>query len=606
MKTPRIREALKALEALGILKSSEAERISLAYNFFHRLINSLRMLRGSARDLMLPGLDSVEYVHLARRMGFTAGQSLTPAQQLHLEFETHTASIRVFVEQHLGRESLPGPAAGNVVDLILSDDPSPFLRQKILANIGFGQVDRAYVNLRALAGSGARLKVFARLAVLAVDLLQHQPDPDMALNNWERFIGALKEPGEHFRLLLSQPKRLEILLSLFAGSQFLSDTLIRNPDFYEWVTLPEHLHRLRERQDMRAFFKDLSKKSVSRRDWLNQLRIYKRREILRVGIRDIFIGAPIVDIMRELSMLAEAVMEAALDRVWKELSGAHYSSGFCILALGKLGGEELNYSSDIDLLAVTREKLTEPAGEQCNRAMERLRSDLSGHTEEGYVYRVDLRLRPYGKSGELVSSLSALVGYYEKEASLWEIQALIKARPVAGNLRLGQQFMKKVRALLLKAYDRRELINSIESMRKQIFKKRSGDISAEVNVKLSSGGIRDVEFLVQALQLLYAHEHPELLGGNTVKALAELGKTVLAKAAAERLKEDYLFLRRIEHFLQIHEDLQTHTLPDDPAALDTLAKRLLGLEADSGLFLERVLSCLARVEKAFNTHLAAN
>ncbi|GAF79604.1 unnamed protein product, partial [marine sediment metagenome] len=278
LRTPRIREALDKLEEAGILAGQEAERIKTAYRFFRRLINSLRMLRGSARDLFLPQISSEEYVHLARRMGYEAGKELTPGQQLHLEFETHTASIRAFVEQHMGRESLPGPAVGNIADLILSESIPTVLKQKILSKAGFRQPERAYVNLQSLAGSDSRRSHFAKLAVLAADLLQHQPDPDMALNNWERFIRSLNEPDKHFQMLLSQPRRLEILLSIFAGSQFLSDTLILNPEFFEWVTLPEHLHRIRDREEMKSFFLKLSKKSSTHLLWLNLLRRYRRRE----------------------------------------------------------------------------------------------------------------------------------------------------------------------------------------------------------------------------------------------------------------------------------------------------------------------------------------
>jgi glutamate-ammonia-ligase adenylyltransferase len=605
LRTPRIWEALDSLAAEGILQPSEAERIRTAYTFFRRLINSLRMLRGSARDLMLPSLDSDEYIHLARRMGYQSGAALSPAQQLHLEFETHTASIRVFVEDHLGRSALPGPAGGNVADLILSDQVPESLVQKILANAGFKDTERAFVNLRSLAGRGARNQ-FARLAVLATDFLQHQPDPDMALNNYERFIRSQRDPGRHYQLLLSQPRRLDILMSIFSGSQFLSDVLIRNPEFFGWATLPENLGRVRSREQVEALFQALSSRAAGHAEWLDLLRRYRLREVLRIGIRDIFLGRPLETIVAELSSLAEAILEVSLQRIWRERGQAEMSGDFCVLAFGKLGGAELNYSSDLDLLGLYAR--AGKAREVYRQVMESLSNDLSRHQEEGIAYRVDLRLRPYGSSGELAYSLAGLVHYFQEEASPWEIQALIKARPVAGNLDLGKRFLRQVWPGSRKPPGAAAVIQSIEHMRELTLKKLSRGLRQATNIKLGSGGIRDIEFLVQGLQLIHAREvlgeQDFLRSGNTCYALDTLRRAaVLSAATAAQLKQDYIFLRRLEHYLQIYEDRQTHTLPREHAELDTLAKRLLGRGAEAEQFLVRLEACNQRVEEAYRAHL---
>lgn len=605
LRTPRIWEALDSLAAEGILLELEAERLRPAYIFFRRLINSLRMLRGSARDLMLPALDSDEYMHLARRMGYRAGVALSPARQLHLEFETHTASIRVFVEAHLGRAALPGPAGGNVADLILSESlPEPLVR-KILANAGFRDAEKAFVNLQSLAGRGARNE-FAKLALLATDFLQHQPDPDMALNNWERFTRSLREPGRHYRLLLAQPRRLDILMSIFSGSQFLSDVLIRHPEFFGWATLPENLRRVRTREQVRALFQALSSRAGSHEEWLELLRRYRLREILRIGIRDIFLGQPLDIIVGELSSVAEAVLEVSLERIWRERGQSGGSADFCVLAFGKLGGSELNYSSDLDLLGLYAEDGGAP--EDYRRVMETLSHDLSRHLEEGIAYRVDLRLRPYGKSGELAYSLKSLVRYFREEASVWEIQALIKARPVAGNLALGERFLSQVRPGARQPLDAAQVIGSIEHMRSLTLKKLARGLLQATNIKLGAGGIRDIEFLVQGLQLIHAKTvlggEDYLRAGNTCYALDSLRQAdVLPAPAASRLKQDYIFLRRLEHYLQLYEDRQTHSLPREHGEIDILAKRLEGGKADAPGFLARLLACRERVEAAYRSYL---
>jgi glutamate-ammonia-ligase adenylyltransferase len=299
------------------------------------------MLRGSAEDLFLPLLESQEYAHLARRMGYKLSRDLSPGQQLHLDFETHTAFIRTFVERHLGRESLPGPISGNIVDLILSEHLPEPLQYKILKSLGMEEMERAVVNLKKLAGKGRQREHFVKLAVLAGDILKTLPDPDMALNNWERFVVSLGRADKHYRLLLSQPKGLEILLSILAGSQFLADTLIGNPEFLSWLAVPGNLQNVRKQEDIEREL------CTFESDWLNNMRRLRRREILRIAARDICLGAPVQEIILELSRLAEAVIRASLAGIKHREGIKGVALNFCILALGKLGGSELNYSSDV-------------------------------------------------------------------------------------------------------------------------------------------------------------------------------------------------------------------------------------------------------------------
>jgi glutamate-ammonia-ligase adenylyltransferase len=594
LRTPYLREALERLAVLGILSPAEGERLEEAYRFLRRLINSLRMLRGTAADLFLPEGDSGEYVHLARRMGYTAAGGLAPAQRLHLDFETYTAAVRYSVELHFGRQSLPVASDGNVADLILSEALPEAARERILAKAGFRQPARAYRNLRSLAEAGGAAP-FTRLAVLAADFLRHRPDPDMALNNWERLARALGRPAGHFQLLLAQPRRLDILLAVFAGSQFLSDTLISHPDFFEWATQPERLHRRRERSEMLEAFRELGRQAGSPQAWRDALRLGRLREYLRLGLRDICLDTPIQEIMLELSALAEAILEAELER-------AGGPEELCILAFGKLGAEELNYSSDIDLLAVAGPELSGERLDELARVVERLRADLGSHSEEGRVYRVDLRLRPYGRAGELVSGLEGALRYYRETASLWELQALLKARPVAGNLELGRRFLQKARERLNRPIARGEVVGSVRSLRQASQARLERSLGGGLNIKEGSGGIRDVEFLVQALQLMHA---PAVLAGGTLAALEGLRRaSVLSSPAAEQLKRDYLFLRRIEHYLQIFEDRQTHTLPAEPSELEALARRTLGTQATAAQFRGELDACLARVAASFAEHLA--
>jgi glutamate-ammonia-ligase adenylyltransferase len=601
LRTPRIHEALHTLASIGVVEESEAGELVAAYRFFRRLINGLRMLRGSARDLVLPGLDSHEYVHLARRMGYTAEPESTPAQKLHLDFETHTAAVRAFVQRHFGRDSLPGAPVVTVADLILSDEVPEELAHRALAERGFADPARALLNLRRIGGEDRTL--FARLAIIACDVLAHRPDPDMALNNWERFLQALPEPAAHLRQILSQPMRLEILLSIFSASQFFADTLVRDPVFLEAIGRPDVIHARRNSADIVKEMRELSRSSPGLDEWRDSLRRFRRREILRIGARDICLGVPTPRIMEEISDLADGVIAAALERRQSEARPAGGGSDafrFCIVAFGKLGGRELNYSSDVDLLGVCADDSGADPVEPASRLMETLRADLSAHTTEGYAYRVDLRLRPYGTSGQLVVTLPALDEYYGRHAALWELQALLKARPVAGDPALGAAFLDAARKRLLVPRGRAEVAAAIDTLRREALRGLSRSVLSTTDIKTGLGGLRDVEFLAQGLQLSHAHDHPRLLCGGTLpalKALAEEG--ILAKEISDQLAQDYIFLRRVEHFLQIYEDRQTHSLPRDPAQLRALARLMLGSGAGSEQLLAALGERFRRVRSAY-------
>jgi [glutamine synthetase] adenylyltransferase / [glutamine synthetase]-adenylyl-L-tyrosine phosphorylase len=627
LRTARIHEALKALADVNILSEADSLRLIDAYNFLRNLINGLRMLRGNALDLFLPAAGSNEFGHLARRMGYVRGGPLDTAQQLYMDFETHTAMVRIFAEKYFGREALPAPDTGTVVDVILSEHMPEDLRNRILSLGGFNNPQRAFVNLMGLAGEDYRREIFIKIAILAWDMLKRMPDPDMALNNWDRFMHSLGNAEFHFNLLLSQPMHLEILLSIFSGSQFLSDTLIRNPEFFDWITIPEVLHRIRKREDLEGELRESARTSQGRDEWLNKLRRFRRREILRIGARDIYLKGSLRNITQELSVLAESLTQVTLEecikrqrdriiqtvpvgpdrRAGRTDQNVHDAcSRFCILAFGKLGGSELNYSSDIDLLGIYdgNNNDAENNKEVLSNMMEEVVSDLSAYNEEGYVYRVDLRLRPFGSSGVLVNSLDGLMAYYENSASLWEIQAAIKLRPIAGNLRLGYSFMERLNNILRRSRERKEIVDSIEKMRNLAIQTYVGSSKGALDIKSGIGGIRDIEFMVQGLQLIHATEERLMLEGNTMAAIDNLCEAgIWPHDIAETIKEDYIFLRRTEHCLQLLEDRQVHALPGDTNELTALAKRMLGVDASMDLFMDNLNECLKRARGFYGRYL---
>jgi glutamate-ammonia-ligase adenylyltransferase len=306
----------------------------------------------------------------------------------------------------------------------------------------------------------------------------------------------------------------------------------------------------------------------------------------------------LVGITEELSNLADIALGTAFDMCRSDLVRRHgdpKSAGepgrkcecpFVILGMGKLGGRELNFSSDIDLIFVYEEH-GETAGadggsagclsnqEFFRKLGEMLVRGMSEASADGHLYRVDLRLRPEGRSGAIAASLRSCEVYYESWGQAWERQALIKARPVAGSLALGESFLRMVAPFVYRQSLDLTALDEIRAMKDRINLSVAQDQRARRNVKLGYGGIREIEFLVQGIQLLHGGKNSWVREPNTLRALHRLAsQTVLADPDYEALVRAYTFLRRLEHRLQIIHDRQTHTLPDDAQEIQSLGRRM--------------------------------
>jgi glutamate-ammonia-ligase adenylyltransferase len=296
------------------------------------------------------------------------------------------------------------------------------------------------------------------------------------------------------------------------------------------------------------------------------LRRFRRRAAYRLAGRDL-LGAPVEEIMAELTAVAEACLRAALEAV-------PGGSELAIIAMGKLGGGELNYSSDVDVLFVHEH---EGGDEQArlSKAAAAVVSLLSDATAEGVALRVDTNLRPEGRSGPLTRSLASMLAYYRNHAATWERQALLKARPVAGAENLGARFVEAVAPFVYPAVLPASAIEEVRASKARIEEQVRARGKDGMELKRGRGGIRDVEFAVQLLQLVHGGRYERLRVAGTLPALAALAEEgFVADADAEALSGSYRFLRRLEHRLQMVRDLQTHELPADRHALGTLARSL--------------------------------
>jgi len=427
-------------------------------------------------------------------------------------------------------------------------------------------------------------------------LLARAAAPERALTNLKRLIQGATDPDALISELADDPRLLETLVTLLAGSQFFSEVLVRHP---EYLPRLREIRRLAQAKDVAQFVAEAREacaglSTVEER--LDALRRFQRWELLRLGTCDLLGLLALPTITVQLSHLAESLVRVCLSLGVERFGDEN--KGFAVLALGKLGGEELNYSSDVDLVFLAA------IPERARRLAEWLIGALSRPTAEGFLYRVDLRLRPWGEVGPLVVSVEGYLGYLQRHARLWEKQALLKARVIAGDDDLGQSFLRRAAPLLCASAE--EARTAVHEMKRRIEEQLSRNGRAWGEVKLGVGSIRDVEFVTQYLQLVHGAAEAEVLSPNTLNALARLyGQGILAADDYRVLVEGYTFLRSLEHYLQFLDNRQTHLLPDDAADIAYLARRLgfAGTEAGTRL-LERYQEHSAAIRAVYRHYLA--
>lgn len=394
------------------------------------------------------------------------------------------------------------------------------------------------------------------------------PAPEAAIANFERLVDHVAEPERWLRYLADQPRALEILVKLFVGSQHLTDFLIREPQQLQELTQQKRLADVKIRDDFLAEASQAIAGIVDPNEQTDRLRRYQRRELLRISAADTFNLLDLRATTGQLSKLAEAIIDVSLEIAANSLRLDPAS--LAVLALGKLGGGELNYSSDIDLIL-----LADSTGPELVSLGQQLIRNLADNTSEGFLYRVDLRLRPWGVSGPLVTSPAAYLGYLARNAALWEKQALLKARVVAGDAVSGRIFLDEAQALIYTTDDAELLRGAVRGSKQKIEAESRSAGHDWGDVKSGAGSLRDIEFVVQYLQLRHGGRTPAVRTPNTLEALIRLTDAECLTAADFRqLTDGYIFLRTVEHALQLRHNQQRHAVPTDPLEQSYLARRL--------------------------------
>ncbi len=382
--------------------------------------------------------------------------------------------------------------------------------------------------------------------------LAEAPDPELARLAISR-VG--EDPGA--RQVLVREDVLPVAARLLGFSIAATDFLVAHP---EETTLLEDVGARAAHQLDAELAADVARLGLA-----DGLRVFRRRAMVRVAARDLS-GVPVEEVVAEISAVADACFAHACRGV--------AARGFAVIGLGKLGGAELNYASDVDVLFVTEGGGAEGHGRTERAAAEIIRI-LSAPTSEGIALRVDPTLRPGGRGGALARSLAAMGEYYALQALTWERQALIKARPIAGDLGVGRAFVDLVAPLVYREELSPHAIEEVRRVKVRLEEYVRARGKAGVEVKRGWGGIRDVEFAVQLLQIVHGGRDERLRQPNTLRALSVLAaEGYVAEDDAEALAGAYRFLRRVEHRLQMVRDLQTHELPADRVSLGRLARSL--------------------------------
>ena len=456
-----------------------------------------------------------------------------------------------------------------------------------LESLGVRDAVRGHHNLTTMVDIGLPLDLMSVICEQLAEYLPTLSDADRALNNLERFVVAARNPLSLASLFERDAEALPQLLRIFSTSQHLSDVLISDPESFDLLRMTEGKPAARQSlvEEVTSEVAVFAEPAAV----LAALRRFKRRETLRIAYGDLIAQQRLDTVTRQISYLADALVEAALQATRRRLEEKHGTPrdeagdavGFTVLAMGKLGGEELNYSSDIDLICLyEREGRTDGPRPQSNaeffaalvREMSKL---LTEPTDLGTVYRVDFRLRPEGSRGPLAMSLESALGYYDIRGRTWERQAMIKARAIAGDLALGREFLARLEPWIFRKYLGLADITGIKALKRRIEQRTHREGGDALDVKTGRGGIRDIEFSIQFLQLLHGSDLPEVRTPNTLEAMTRLEHVgALTHQEWTLLDENYRFLRQVEHRLQIMFDLQTHTMPADDDEVRKLAIRM--------------------------------
>jgi glutamate-ammonia-ligase adenylyltransferase len=588
-------EALAALKEARIISTEDYNSLAEAYCFLRTVEHRIQVVQ-ERQSHSLPHLET-EFRALARRCGYLRADGV---ERFHAALEAHRRKVSAMYgglflsrDERLKEEVRP--------ELYYFFDPGadPDLIKDMLAARRFQDVESAYTNLLLLRDGQPRSRLTERarriLEKISPLLLQEifaSPDPDMALSNLERFLCAIGPRASFYTLLAENRETLKLIVSLFGMSEFLSKIAIAHPELLESMVTRTYAASFNERQQMDEELAAFLAPASYFEERLDLLRRYRHEEFLRIGINDIYGNMEQTDIANQLTRLGEACLSAACGMAQLELArfgrptyldtdGELKEANFAIIGMGKMGGGELNYHSDLDIIYIY-DRQGETNGERrisnheyFAKLGQKIISILTTQTCEGFVYKIDTRLRPSGNAGPLVTSLDSFRNYHRDEAQIWERQALTKARVVYGDETLKKGIEEVIRDTVYGAGADESVRREIRRLRMRMETEIAQESAGSYNIKTGRGGMVDVEFIVQYLQLAWGRDFPCIRSTNTIEALQAIKECgLIPDEEGDTLLNGYTCLRRLENRLRIVHDYSMNDLGGSREYLNNLARRL--------------------------------
>lgn len=585
----RVRGTLRTLQRLiecRYLPAEEGTALSEAYRYLRNVEHKIQIVH-QRQTHSVPG-DRREQETLARRLGYRGVNSV---ERFLADLERHGDLVRRAFEKLFHEPAAETRRSGDEVTeqlVRVLDDRDASLR--LLVQLGFERPEASYESLRLLQDGPSsaparprRRQVLYELAPALLAAIRESPDPDLALENLATFVSSVGARTSFLLLLQENPGTLRMVVELFGTSQFLANAFIRRPELLDSLVRADLVRVHRPLSELLAELHSLLVAAEGFEGALETMRRFRNQEFLRIGINDVQGLLRPEEVVAELAVLAEACLRAGVEvaarEVCERLGIPSLPGEIVVLAVGKLGGGELNYNSDLDLIFVYRERPEEQwrsvAHEYFTKFVQRLLTLLQAPTREGLVYRIDTRLRPSGRSGPLVSSIEGFQKYHEQSAQVWERQALIKARAIAGDPGLGRAVEEVMARFVYRAPLTAKEAQEIRRLRSRMERELARESEQRVNIKTGRGGLVDVEFVTQMLQLHYGADDSRVRCRNTLEALQALrSEGILSAPDYSILSDGYRFLRRVENALRLAHDRPVEDLDREDLDLGVVARRL--------------------------------
>ena len=560
IKELREKNSLKTLEKLWqrkIIEDDVFQLLSSCYLFLRKVEHAIQLV-DELQTHKLPE-DSNGLDKLAKRVGFQNKEEFEEA------YNKRTSEVSRIYEQLFYEPSKKieegGKAFWELADFLTEGNIAQSEAIEDLRRLGFKNPESALELIAALldtkkGGLTHRGRILTRRVIPAfLGRVIASPDPDAALGNLERFISGIGWRTSIFAVLAENPELLELLSRLFSTSGYLSGFLIRHPEYLDVLTLKDVIKEFGSREEMVGELKKILSEEEEYEGKLDAIRRFKHVETLKLCLRDLNREVDPIYVGNFLSMLAESVLEVGLLLAGEVLGSTLGRKGtpedIIILGMGKLGGMEMSYNSDLDIIFIYKGD----EHEFFSKLGQKVISILSIPTNEGFAYKIDTDLRPSGRSGTLVTSFEAFRRYHEQSARLWERQALIRARPSAGNMDLGREVMKTIEYFVYKQPLQVDFQKEIYHLRARMEKEIAREDKLRFNLKTGKGGIVDIEFLIQMLQLKSGLYYEGVRKQNTLEALNGLRKCgVIDEMVFIKLKDGTYFLKKLENLLRLLHD----------------------------------------------------